>query len=101
MPRPPRMSRAEIEKRAANIARWWQEEQRMMDEPLDPHHSGAIVSALARSASDSWDEGYWRFRSAHECALEIVRRYRWDVPQQVWDMLAAWALLDVCGAIRR
>ena len=72
-----------------------------MDEPLDPHHSGAIVSALARSAASEWDHNYWRFDNAHQCALEIVRKYRWHVPQQIWDMLSAWALLDVCGAIRR
>ena len=99
--RPPRMSRAEIEKRAANIARWWREEQRKMDEPLDPHHSGAIMASLAREAAREWDHGYWRFRDAYDCSLSIVRRRRWDVPQSVWDQLAAWSILDIAGAIRR
>ena len=72
-----------------------------MDEPLDPRHSGAIVSSLAREVAREWDTGYWLYGSAHECALETVRKYRWLIPQQIWDMLSAWTLLDVCGAIRR
>lgn len=98
MPRPPKLTRQEVKRRAALISERYLRE---VDEPLGPRHAGAIVSSLAREASRSWDEGYWRFDSAHQCALGVVRRYRWSVPQQIWDMLSAWALLDVCGAVGR
>lgn len=98
LPRPPKLSRREIEERARRIADRWLAE---IDEPLEPRHSGAIISSLARAASASWDDHYWAYESAHHCALETVRKYRWHVPTQVWDMLSAWALLDVTGAIRR
>ena len=95
--RPPRMSRAELLKRARMIADRWKEEQ---EQPLSRRDISIILTSLCVEAARAHrDEiAHWGWRTGHAVCCEVLRRLWPHIPAAVQIALAGAGLEEMTYA---